>query len=65
MLEISLDWTPIDGLLGQYLSDPKLRRSAAASSLGASLEMAREGMLELKQSRAFAPLYVRRRESED
>ena len=61
MLGMSLDWTPIDAFLVQYLDDPAVRRSAIASSFGASLEMAREGMLDLKQSRAFAPLYLRRR----
>ncbi len=61
MLGTSIDWTPIDDFLGQYLDDPVLRRSAIASSFGASLELARDGALDLKQSRPFAPLFVRRR----
>jgi len=65
MLGLSLDWTPIDEFLGQYLADPALRRSAAASSLGASLELAREGVIDLKQARPFAPLYLRRRRQSD
>ena len=64
MLGMSLDWTPIEEFLGQYLSDPAMRRSALASSLGASLELAREGVVDLKQSRAFAPLYVRTKDTD-
>jgi len=41
--------------------EPSMRASALASSLAASLEMAREGQLELHQDAAFAPLYMRRR----
>jgi segregation and condensation protein A len=37
-----------------------MRASARASSLAASLEMAREGQVELHQDAAFAPLYMRR-----
>jgi len=61
MLGTSIDWTPIEEFLGQYLNDPVMRRSAVASSFGASLELARDGTLDLKQSRAFAPLLIRRR----
>jgi segregation and condensation protein A len=33
-----------------------------ASSFGATLEMAREGLVEIYQSEPFAPIYMRRRE---
>lgn len=56
------DWAPIDELLAKYLGDPEERKTAIASSFGASLELAREGRLDLKQDRAFAPLYMRRRD---
>jgi segregation and condensation protein A len=36
-------------------------RTARASSFSASLEYVREGKIELRQDRAFAPLYVRAR----
>jgi segregation and condensation protein A len=35
---------------------------ALASSFGATLEMARDGLVELRQEAPFAPLYVRKRE---
>ncbi len=42
-----------------YGVEPKMRRTARASSFSASLEMVREGQIELRQDRAFAPLWVR------
>ena len=41
---------------------PDIARTARASSFGATLEMAREGVLELSQAAPFAPIYLRRRE---
>jgi segregation and condensation protein A len=38
-----------------------MRRSVTASAFGASLELAREGKLELRQTEPFAPLYLRDR----
>lgn len=53
------EWTPLQALMSPYLARPGMRRSITASSFGASLELAREGKLELRQTEAFAPLYVR------
>jgi segregation and condensation protein A len=36
-----------------------MRRTARASAFSASLEMVREGQIELRQDRAFAPLWAR------
>ncbi len=55
----ALDWTDLDGWLLEYCVDPKMRRSARASSFASSLELVREGLIELRQERAFAPLYLR------
>jgi segregation and condensation protein A len=56
-------WVQLDFYLERYLPAPGLGRTVLASSFGASLEMAREGLVELRQSEPFAPIYVRRRES--
>jgi segregation and condensation protein A len=56
------DWAAFDQWLGKYLANPELRRSVRASSFTASLELAREGKIELRQDRAFKPIYIRRRE---
>ena len=37
-------------------------RTAVASSFGAALEMAREGLVEISQAEPFAPIYMRKRE---
>jgi segregation and condensation protein A len=55
------DWGVMDGWLEKYLGTPETRRSVRASSFTASLELAREGTIELRQENAFDPIYVRRR----
>jgi len=55
------DWGVFDGWLEKYLATPELRRSVRASSFTASLELVREGVLEIRQDDAFKPLYLRRR----
>ncbi len=55
------DWTPMAVLFSPYLSQPGLRRSVTASAFGASLELVREGKIELRQTEHFEPLYVRDR----
>lgn len=62
LLGMNLDWAPLDRLLAEFLVEPELRRTAMASSFTATLEMTREGALELRQSKSFAPLLIRRRE---
>lgn len=53
-----IDWTRLEAFL-PAISDPRLRRSALASSFVAALELAKQGKAELKQADAFAPLFVR------
>jgi segregation and condensation protein A len=53
------DWTDLDSWLIAYGVEPKFRRTARASSFSASLELAREGRIELRQDAAFAPLWLR------
>jgi segregation and condensation protein A len=61
LLGMSCDWAPLDQLLAEFLYEPELRKTALASSFSATLEMTREGALEIRQSKFFAPLLVRRR----
>jgi len=53
------EWTDLDSWLIAYGVEPKFRRTARASSFSASLELAREGRIELRQDAAFAPLWLR------
>ncbi len=60
-------WTDIVSYLPDgWGSDPKKRRSATAATFAASLELAKEGKVELRQTGGtFAPIQVRRKESDD
>ncbi len=57
------DWGTFDSWLADYMMEPGMRRSVMASSFTASLELAREGLLELRQEGAFKPIYLRRKAS--
>ncbi len=62
LLGMNLDWAPLDRLLAEFMVEPELRKTALASSFTATLEMTREGKLEIRQTKSFATLFVRRRE---
>jgi segregation and condensation protein A len=55
------DWVQLDLFLQRYGAMPDIARTARASSFGATLEMARDGTVELSQAEPFAPIYMRRR----
>jgi segregation and condensation protein A len=55
------EWGTFDGWLEHYLAKPETRRSIRASSFTASLELAREGTLELRQDHAFQAIFLRKR----
>lgn len=61
LIGAAIHWAPLDSYLLEYLVRPEMRATARASALSASLELVREGEMELKQAEPFAPLYVRRR----
>ncbi len=63
MLGIALDWMELHDFLppvrdGEW-ADPRLRRSALASSFVAALELARTGKAELAQDETFGPLRLK------
>ena len=64
LLGMTCDWAPLDQLLAEFLVGPELRKTALASGFTATLEMTREGALEIRQAKVFAPLLVRRRSTE-
>ena len=55
------DWGRFDTWLADYLVEPERRSSVIASTFSASLELAREGVVEIRQDKAFQPIYMRRR----
>jgi segregation and condensation protein A len=54
------EWGRFDGYLVQYMVEPEKRASVIASGFTASLELAREGVLEVRQEKHFEPIYMRR-----
>jgi segregation and condensation protein A len=63
MIGFAGTWTDILSYLPTgWEDDPQKRRSATASTFAASLELAKEGKVELRQSETFAPIELRRRE---
>lgn len=54
------DWTDLDSYLQRYIAEPSLRVTAMASAFAASLELVREGVLEIRQDDAFGKLYMRK-----
>lgn len=57
-------WVQLDLFLEQFMPTPELSRTAIASSFGATLEMAREGLIEIRQDAAFSPISLRRKETD-
>lgn len=56
------DWTELaDFLPDGWEADPARRRSATAATFAATLELARQGQLELKQDGTFSPITIRRK----
>ena len=55
------DWSRLDEYLLAYVTEPALRATVYASTFAATLEMVREGSVDMHQHAAFAPIYVRKR----
>lgn len=56
------DWTDIASYLPDgWTADPARRRSATAATFAASLELAKRGLVEIRQSDTFAPISIRRK----
>ncbi|OYX47513.1 MAG: segregation/condensation protein A [Sphingomonadales bacterium 32-64-22] len=59
MLGVTRDWLELRSMLPAH-ADPRLKRSALASSFVAALELARTGRAELRQEATFGPIHLRR-----
>ena len=56
------EWGRFDDWIAKYIAGQESRSSIVASSFTASLELAREGRVEIRQESAFAPIFMRRRQ---
>jgi segregation and condensation protein A len=63
LIGAATDWTRIDEYLIAYIVEPSQRATVLASSFASVLELVREGAAEIHQQEAFAPLFMRKRET--
>ena len=60
------DWTDISSYLPDgWDADPQRRRSTTAATFAASLELAKEGKIEIRQDDTFAPIQIRKKDPRD
>ena len=58
------DWADLTSYLPEgWEMDPKKRRSATAATFAASLELAKQGKIEIRQGETFAPIQIKSRET--
>ena len=62
LLKTSPGWTVLEQFLPPNLKKPLDKRSAIASHFAASLELAKEGVVNLRQQSHYGPLYLRVKE---
>ncbi len=66
LINFAGDWTDLTSYLPNgWTEDPVRRRAATAATFAASLELAKAGKVELRQSDTFAPIQLRRKASSD
>lgn len=58
-------WATLDSFMPDDLREALIRRSGAASLLTAGLEMAKQGLVEIRQDGLFKPVYIRRKNRDD
>ncbi|QQR40822.1 segregation and condensation protein A [Devosia rhizoryzae] len=61
MIGDSGDWISLDSYLVDYLATPAERVTVRASTFASSLELVRQGEIDIRQTQTFGPLFVRRR----
>ncbi len=66
MIGFAGEWTDILSYLPEgWEMDPTRRRSSTAATFAASLELTKEGKVDIRQSEAYAPIQIRKREPRD
>jgi segregation and condensation protein A len=62
LIGLATDWCALDDYLIAYMVEPSHAATVRASSFAATLELVREGRVEMNQQTAFAPIYLRKRD---
>ena len=60
MIGVAVEWNRLDMFIPEGPAFAELRRSALASMFSATLEMAKDGEVEVRQAEAFGPIFLRR-----
>jgi segregation and condensation protein A len=61
LIGLATEWCALDEYLVAYMVEPEHAATVRASSFAATLELVREGRVEVNQQKAFAPIYLRKR----
>ncbi|MBW6417053.1 ScpA family protein [Celeribacter sp. PS-C1] len=62
LIPFAVEWADLSSYLPEgWELDPKKRRSATAATFAASLELAKQGQIELRQGGTFAPIQIKAR----
>jgi segregation and condensation protein A len=65
LIGTAIDWVSLSAWLpDDWAVEPERRRSATAASFAAALELVKAGRLEIRQDRAFAPIFLRQAQEE-
>ena len=59
------EWTRLETFLPREFSSGKRARSGVAGTLAASLELAREGLIEVQQLMPFGPVFIKNKKKDD
>ena len=61
LIGLAPDWSALDDYLIAFITEPEQRRTVRATALSATLELVKEGRAEVRQDKAFAPIFFRAR----
>ena len=55
------EWTPLESIIKNKETDSFIKKSYTASHFTASLELAKEGLINIRQHAPFAPIYIKKK----
>ena len=57
------EWIPLENIMKNKETDNFIKKSYTASHFSASLELAKEGVINIRQHAPFAPIYIKKKRS--
>lgn len=61
----NMEWVAMDTYLAEYLALPDERATVRASTFASSLELVRQGVIDIRQNETFGPILLRRHKRDD